>query len=76
MLVEHRRRMFEDMAAVGDQHHQPVDRCAKAPTDMRTQVQKVLQAASSADQALLAATDELIDELDRLMIEEGFDPNG
>ena len=41
---------------------------------MRTQVEKMLQAASSANQTLLAAIDELIDGLDRLLQEEEFDP--
>ena len=50
--------------------------CAKVPANMRAQVEKVLQGASSADQALPAAIDELIDGLDRLLQEEGFDPNG
>ena len=50
------------------------EHCAKVPTNMRTQVEKMLQAASSANQTLLAAIDELIDGLDRLLQEEEFDP--
>ena len=52
------------------------ERCAKVPANMRTQVEKVLRGASSGHQALIAEIDELIDGLDRLLREEGFDPNG
>ena len=50
------------------------ERCAKVPTNMRTQVDKVLQSAPSADEDLLAAIDELIDGLDRLLEQEKLDP--
>jgi hypothetical protein len=50
------------------------ERCEKAPASMRAQLEKVLHAASSADQVLLAAIDELIDGIDRLLQEEGLDP--
>ena len=49
------------------------ERCAKIPANMRAQVEKVLKTAPSADQVLLSAVDELIDGLDRLLLEEGFD---
>ena len=49
------------------------ERCTKVPTNMPTQVEKVLRAASSADQTLIAAINELIDSLDHLLLEEGFD---
>ncbi len=52
------------------------ERCAKVPANMRIQVEKVLCAASSPDQTLIAAIDELIDGLDRLLLEEGFNPSG
>jgi hypothetical protein len=48
------------------------ERCPKVPTNMRTQVEEVLRAASSAHQALMAAINDLIDGLDRLLLEEGF----
>jgi hypothetical protein len=47
--------------------------CEKVPANMRSQMAKVLQGASVPDPALIAAIDELIDSLDRLMQEEGFD---
>jgi len=49
------------------------ERCAKAPANMRGQVENALRAAPSANQAFLAAIDELIDGLDRLLRQEGFD---
>lgn len=48
------------------------ERCGKGPANMRTQVEKVLRATPSAGQALIAAINELIDGLDRLLLEEGF----
>jgi predicted nucleotidyltransferase len=50
------------------------ERCAKVPANMRTQVERVLRGAASGGQALLAAIDELVDGLDRLLREEGLDP--
>ena len=51
------------------------ERCGKGPANMRTQVEKVLRAAPSAGEALIAAVNELIDGLDRLLLEEvGLDP--
>ena len=49
------------------------ERCAKIPANMRTQVEKVLQAAPSASPTLLAAVDELLGGLDRLLLAEGFE---
>ena len=40
---------------------------------MQSQVRKVLRIAPSADRALVAAVDELIGGLDRLLLEEGLD---
>ncbi len=50
-----------------------VEHCAKIPTNMRAQVEKVLRSASSDHQTLIGAIDELIDGLDHLLLEEGFD---
>ena len=49
------------------------ERCAKIPANMRTQVQKVIRAASTEREAVMDEIDELIDALDRLLLEEGFD---
>ncbi len=49
------------------------ERCAKVPRDMVAQVEGVLHTASSPDSALIARIKELIDGLDRLLLEEGFD---
>jgi len=50
------------------------ERCAKVPDDMAKHVEHVLRAASAADQSLVSAIDSLVDSLDRLLLEEGFDP--
>lgn len=49
------------------------ERCAKVPKDMIHQVECVLGAVSGADQRLVARIEELLDGLDRLLLEEGFD---
>ena len=41
---------------------------------MVNQVEGVLCAVSSADQGLIARIEELVDGLDQLLLEEGFDP--
>jgi predicted nucleotidyltransferase len=50
------------------------DRCVKVPEEMVIQVERVLHASSSADQNLIVSIEELIDSLDELLREEGFDP--
>lgn len=50
------------------------ERCAKVPDNMAKQVEHVLRAASAADQSLVSAIGNLVDGLDRLLLEEGFDP--
>jgi predicted nucleotidyltransferase len=50
------------------------ERCAKIPKQMSSQVTDVLRAASSADQSLIAKIEALVDGLDHLLLEEGFDP--
>jgi len=50
------------------------ERCSKVPPRMTDQVKDVLQAAATPDQNLLAKIDLLIDGLDHLLLEEGFDP--
>jgi len=47
--------------------------CAKLPEGMSRKVEAVLRAAASAEGDLLAKVDLLIDGLDRLLGEEGFD---
>jgi len=49
------------------------ERCAKVPREMVNQVEGVLRAASSADRSLIARIDELVNGLDQLLLEEGFD---
>ena len=48
--------------------------CAKVPREMVNQVEGVLRAVSLADRSLVARIEELVDGLDQLMLEEGFDP--
>jgi len=49
-------------------------RCARVPAKMVGDVESVLLAVSSADRRLIASVDKLIDGLDQLLLEEGFDP--
>jgi hypothetical protein len=51
------------------------ERCSKVPRDMVVQVEGVLRAASSLDSTLIARIEELVDGLDQLLLEEGFDPS-
>ena len=48
--------------------------CAKVPREMVNQVEGVLRAVSLADRSLVARIEELVDGLDQLMLEEGFNP--
>jgi predicted nucleotidyltransferase len=50
------------------------DRCAKVPGGMVHQVEGVLRAASSTDGSLIARIEALVDSLDELLLQEGFDP--
>ena len=49
------------------------ERCARVPGEMVNQVEGVLGAARSPDPGLIARIDELVDGLDQLLLEEGFD---
>jgi hypothetical protein len=49
-------------------------RCARIPKDMSLHVASVLQAAGSTDPGLIADIQALVDGLDQLLREEGFDP--
>jgi len=49
------------------------ERCAKVPREMVNQVEGVLRAVSLADRSLIARIEELVDGLDQLLLEEGFD---
>lgn len=51
-----------------------VEHCSKIPPHMAEQVTDVLRAAAEPGQDLLAKIDLLIDGLDHLLLEEGFDP--
>ena len=51
---------------------QAAQRCQKTPANMPAQVVKALRSASSADDGLLIAVDELIEGLDRLLLDEGL----
>jgi hypothetical protein len=48
--------------------------CAKIPEDMSSQVDDVLRAACAADATLITKVNTLVDGLDRLLQEQGFDP--
>jgi predicted nucleotidyltransferase len=50
------------------------ERCAKVPKGMVNQVEGVLCAVPSADHSLIARIEELVDGLDQLLLDEGFDP--
>ena len=50
------------------------ERCAKVPGEMVDQVEGVLRAVSLANQSLITKIEELIDGLDQLLLEQGFDP--
>lgn len=49
------------------------ERCAKRPPAMREQVEAVLRATANADETLIRAIDRLIDDLDVILLQEGFD---
>ena len=49
------------------------ERCAKVPREMVNQVEGVLRAVSLTDRSLIARIEELINGLDQLLLEEGFD---
>jgi predicted nucleotidyltransferase len=48
--------------------------CTKVPREMVNQVEGVLRAVCLADPRLVVRIEELVDGLDQLMVEEGFDP--
>jgi len=50
-------------------------RCARLPQDMSLQVASVLHAAASTDPGLITNIQTLVDGLDPLLREEGFDPD-
>ena len=50
------------------------EHCAKIPNGMAQQVEGVIRAASSPDELLVEKIEALVDRLDGLMREEGFDP--
>jgi len=50
------------------------ERCSKVPPHMADQVMDVLRATVAPNQDLLSKIDLLIDGLDRLLLDEGFDP--
>jgi hypothetical protein len=50
------------------------ERCAKVPRDMVAQVEGVVRAVSSPDQSLVTRIEQLVDGLDQLLLEQGFDP--
>lgn len=49
------------------------ERCTKLPQAMCEQAERVLQAAASTDTTLVHAVNQLIDNLDVLLLKEGFD---
>ncbi len=50
-----------------------VERCAKRPSAMREQVEVVLRLAGMGDAELVQAIDHLIDDLEVVLLQEGFD---
>jgi len=49
-------------------------RCARLPKDMSLHVERVLHAATLTDPSLITDIEALVDGLDQLLREEGFDP--
>lgn len=49
-------------------------RCEKLPTEMISDIEAVLQASATADQKLILHLARLLDRLDALLKQEGFDP--
>lgn len=49
--------------------------CTRVPREMANQVEEVLYAACSADQSLIVKIEKLVNGLDQLLLEEGFDLN-
>jgi len=49
--------------------------CEKLPVDMAPDIAAVLQAAANPDPNLIALLTRLLDRLDQLLLEEGFDPH-
>jgi len=52
------------------------EHCAKTPANMQAQVERVLRASASGQQVLIATIDDLMNGLDRLLLEEEFDLPG
>ena len=50
------------------------ERCARLPEGMIEDVEGVLRAAALAEQDLVDRIADLVDDLDRLLMAEGFDP--
>ena len=48
--------------------------CTSVPVEMASQIERVLHAATGADADLVGQIVVLIDDLDELMVQEGFDP--
>jgi hypothetical protein len=48
--------------------------CARLPVDMAEQIADLLQAACSLDSSVMQRTDALLDNLDDLLRQDGFDP--
>jgi hypothetical protein len=49
-------------------------RCAVIPDGMAPQVKRVLCATAGCDGDLIVEISEMLDDLDRLLVDEGFDP--
>jgi len=50
------------------------EKCAKVPVGLETQVHQLFQSAAKGDKKLLGQLDRLLDELDNLLVGQGFDP--
>jgi len=49
--------------------------CSKVPTDLERKIEHILQLGAVGDMNLLVELDELVDDLDAILRNEGFDPD-
>ncbi|MEN8173930.1 MAG: nucleotidyltransferase domain-containing protein [Chloroflexota bacterium] len=51
------------------------EHCAKVPTALEQQIENILESAATGEPVLLRQLDELLNNLDALLVGEGFDPS-
>ncbi|HEY52742.1 MAG TPA: DUF4037 domain-containing protein [Caldilineae bacterium] len=49
--------------------------CSKIPIDLERQIDDILQSAAIGDKIIMERIDKLIDGLDEILVDEGFDPD-